>query len=150
MTPSSIRKYKNADKSLTRTGRKQANVSVRMAWIFFGALPCREKKNLMTARFSMSLKSRASLTCFRARFPVELRTYQHPGYNENKQVTSLHNINWLVFNRLSKIVGRCVVGCEHCSHPTTQRPTTATNHIQQNQNNTPTAVTGPLISWRWA
>ena len=27
-----------------------------------------------------------------------------------------------------------------------QRPTTATNHIQQNQNNTPNAVTGPLIS----
>ena len=33
-----------------------------------------------------------------------------------------------------------------CSHPTTQRPTTATNHIQQNQNNTPNAVTGPLFS----
>jgi len=25
-------------------------------------------------------------------------------------------------------------------------PTTATNHIQQNQNNTPNAVTGPLLS----
>jgi hypothetical protein len=33
-----------------------------------------------------------------------------------------------------------------CSHPTTQRPTTATNHIQQNQSNTPNAVTGPLFS----
>ena len=44
------------------------------------------------------------------------------------------------------VVGRCVVGCEHRSNPTTQRPTTATNHIQQNQNNTPNAVTGPLIS----
>ena len=37
-----------------------------------------------------------------------------------------------------------------CSHPARQRPTTATNHIQQNQNNTPNAVTGPLFSWRWA
>ena len=37
-----------------------------------------------------------------------------------------------------------------CSHPTRQRPKTATNHIQQNQNNTPNAVTGPLFSWRWA
>ena len=36
------------------------NVSIRMAWISFGALPCREKKNLMTARVSMLLKSRAS------------------------------------------------------------------------------------------
>ena len=33
-----------------------------------------------------------------------------------------------------------------CSHPARQRPTTVTNHIQQNQNNTPNAVTGPLIS----
>ena len=33
-----------------------------------------------------------------------------------------------------------------CSHPARQRPTTATNHIQQNQNNTPNAVTGRLFS----
>ena len=36
--------YAGADKSLDRTGRKQANVSVRMVWISFGALPCRRKK----------------------------------------------------------------------------------------------------------
>ena len=39
-------------------GACSPNVSVRMAWISFGALPC--KKNLMTARVSMLLKSRAS------------------------------------------------------------------------------------------
>jgi hypothetical protein len=33
-----------------------------------------------------------------------------------------------------------------CSHPARQRPTTATNHTQQNQSNTPNAVTGSLIS----
>ena len=59
--------YRGAVKSLARPARKQANVSVRMAWISFGALPCR-KRNLMTARFSMLLRSRASLTCFRACF----------------------------------------------------------------------------------
>jgi len=48
-------------------------------------------------------------------------------------------------NKMQQL-GRCVVGCEHCSHPTTQRPATATNHIQQNQNNIPNAVTGPLFS----
>ena len=58
--------YRGADKSLARPGRKQANVSVRMAWISFGALP-RRKKNL-TTRVSMLLKSRPSLTCFRACF----------------------------------------------------------------------------------
>jgi len=35
---------RSADKSLARPGRKKANVSVRMAWIFFGALPWRKKK----------------------------------------------------------------------------------------------------------
>ena len=54
-----------ADKSLARPGRKQANVSVRMASISFGPLPCR-KRNLMTAQFSILLKSHTSLTCFRA------------------------------------------------------------------------------------
>ena len=36
--------YRGADKSLARPGRKQANISVRIAWISFGALPCRKKK----------------------------------------------------------------------------------------------------------
>ena len=36
-------RYKGADKSLARPGRKQANVSVRVAWISFGTLPCRKK-----------------------------------------------------------------------------------------------------------
>jgi len=33
--------YRGADKSLARPGRKQTNVSVRMALMSFGALPCR-------------------------------------------------------------------------------------------------------------
>jgi len=47
-------------------GACSPEVSFRKAWIFFGALPCRKerKKNLMTARVSMLLKSRASLACF--------------------------------------------------------------------------------------
>jgi len=40
-------------------GACSQNVYVRMAWISFGAFPCR-KKNLMTARVSMLLKSSAS------------------------------------------------------------------------------------------
>ena len=47
--------YGGADKSLSRPGRKQANVSVRMAWISFGALPCR-KRNLLTTRILILLK----------------------------------------------------------------------------------------------
>jgi len=66
---------------------------------------------------------------------------------ENKgPVTAFGVLFWFYWMWLVAVVGCCVVGCEHCSHPTTQRPTTATNHIQQNQNNTPNAVTGPLFS----
>ena len=71
--------YRGADKSLARPGRKQANVSVRMARISFGALPCR-KRNL-TARVSMLLKSRASLTCFLACFlPGQAKDLSAPRY----------------------------------------------------------------------
>ena len=66
--PYLFRQLQGADKSLARPGSKQANVSVRMVWISFGALLCRKRKNFMTARASMLLKSRASLTCFRACF----------------------------------------------------------------------------------
>jgi len=66
--PIAVDKYRGTDKSLVRPGRKQANVFVRMAWISSGVLPCRKKNILMTARVSMLLKSRASLTCYRASF----------------------------------------------------------------------------------
>jgi hypothetical protein len=66
---------------------------------------------------------------------------------ENKgPVTAFDVLFWFCWMWLVAVVGRCLVGCEQCSHPTIQRPTTATNHIQQNQNNTPNAVTGPLFS----
>ena len=52
---------------------------------------------------------------------------------------------WFIVLVLLDVVGSGC-GALQCSHPTTQRPTTATNHIQQNQNNTPNAVTGPLFS----
>jgi len=72
--------YRGADKSLARPGRKQANVSDRMTCISFGALPCR-KNNLMTARVSMLLKSRTSLTCFRACFlPGQANDLSAPQY----------------------------------------------------------------------
>jgi len=68
--------------SLARPGRKQANVSVRIAWISFGALPCRKKKTWWQL---------ASRCCWnRARpwhaselfsFLVGLRTYQHPVFS---------------------------------------------------------------------
>jgi len=81
--------YGGADKPLARPRRKQANDSVSMAWISFGALPCR-KTYLMTARVYMLLKSRASLKCFRASsFLVGLRTYQHPGMRAERSLAAV-------------------------------------------------------------
>ena len=69
-------------------------------------------------------------TCFR-------HHYAH--LQENKgPVTVFGVLLWFCWMWLVAVV--------ECSHPTRQRPTTATNHIQQNQNNTPNAVTGPLFS----
>jgi hypothetical protein len=65
---------------------------------------------------------------------------------ENKEpVTAFGVLFCFCWMWLVAVVGRCVVGHEQCSHPTTQRPTTATNHIQQNQRSTPNAVTGSLF-----
>jgi hypothetical protein len=76
----SYQQYSGADKSLVRPGRKQASVSVRMACISFGALPC-SKRNSMPARVSMLLNSRASLTYFRVCFlPVRARDLSVPQY----------------------------------------------------------------------
>jgi len=69
-------------------------------------------------------------------------------------VTACGVLRWFCW-MLVAVVGRCIVACKHCecycstsqcSHPTTQRPTTATNHIKQNQRSTPHAVTQVLCS----
>ena len=55
-------------------------------WREFPSAPCLAgKKNLMTARFSMLLKSRASLTWFVVSFLVGLRTYQHPDNTQSAE-----------------------------------------------------------------
>jgi hypothetical protein len=55
---------------------------------------------------------------------------------ENKgPVTAFGALFWFCWMWFVAVVGHCIVGCEHCSH-----------HIQQNQNNTPNAVTRPLFS----
>ena len=72
--------YRGADKSLARPGRKQANVSVRMAWISFGALPCRkEKKTWQLASRCCCNSARPWHASEFVSFLVALRTYQHPG-----------------------------------------------------------------------
>jgi len=78
------------------------------------------------------------LTCF---------GHHYAHLQENKgPVTAFGVLFWFCWMWLVVVVGCCFVGCEQHSHPTAQRPTTTTNHIQQNQNNTPNAVTGLLFS----
>ena len=75
-----LKMYRGADEFLARPRRKQASACVRMAWISFGPLPCRKKKNLIPACASILLKSRASLTSFQACFlPGRAKDLSAPG-----------------------------------------------------------------------
>jgi len=72
---------RGADKSLARPGRKQSNVSVRIAWISFGALPCRKKKETwwqLAPRCCWN-RERPWHASELVSFLVGLRIYQHPG-----------------------------------------------------------------------
>ena len=95
----------------------------------------RERKNQQDATIICLLSTYIS-TCF---------GHHYAHLQENKdRVTAYGVLRWFCWMWLVAVVERCVVGCEQCSHPTTQRPTTATNHIQQNQSSTPNAVTHGL------
>ena len=60
-------KHRGVDKSLARPGRNK--LVFLSEWREFPSAPCLAgKKKFLTARVSMLLKSRASLTCFRACF----------------------------------------------------------------------------------
>ena len=110
----------------------------------------RERKTQQDATIRCLLSTSIS-TCF---------GHHYVHLQENKdRVTAFGLLLWFCWMWLVTAVGRCLVGCEHCegfeqkpslcSHPTTQRPTTVTNHIQQNQSSKPNAVTRSLFSWRW-
>jgi len=70
--------YRGADKFLALPGRKQAIVSVRMAWISFGSLPCRKKKTWwqLASRCCWN-RARPQHASELVSFLVGLRTYQH-------------------------------------------------------------------------
>ena len=73
--------YRGADKSLVRAGRKQANVFVRMAWISFGALPCRGKWKLDGSSRLDVVEIAGVHDMLPSLFHSlsRLRTFQHPG-----------------------------------------------------------------------
>ena len=92
--PSPRAQYRGAGKSLARPGRKQANVSVRTAWISFGAkllflserhefpsVPClaEKKKTLQLATLCCWNRARSWHSSELVSFLVRLRTYQHHG-----------------------------------------------------------------------
>jgi len=65
-------------------------------WREFPSAPCLagKKKNFMTARFSMLLKSRASLTCFRACFlPGRAKDLSAPRVSCDMLVNADRHIN---------------------------------------------------------
>ena len=73
-----------AGKSLARTGRKQANVSVRMAWNFLRRLALQEKNLDYSSRLDVVENcARPWHTSEVVSFLVGLRTYQHLGTKNN-------------------------------------------------------------------
>ena len=74
-------KYRSADKFLAQPGRKQANVSLRMAWISFGSLPCKGQ----LASWCCWNRARSWHASKLVSFLVGLRTYQHPGSQISNQ-----------------------------------------------------------------
>ena len=78
------------DKSLARPGRRQANVSVRMAWISFGASPCRKKKTWwqLASRCCWN-RGRTWHASELVYFVTGLRTYQAPSTELHLLPTSL-------------------------------------------------------------
>jgi len=80
--------YRGADKSLTRPGRKQANVSVRMAWISFSALPCMGGTSQFASRCCWN-RARPWHASEVISFLIGLRTYQHPGNKSQRDALFL-------------------------------------------------------------
>jgi len=79
-----------------------------MAWISFGALPCKGGKKLMTARVLMLLKSSASLTYLRACFfPGRAKDLTAAGYIGiiwTTQTTCVCEMGFWNFQKFSKIL----------------------------------------------
>ena len=92
--------YRGTDKSLARPGRKQANVSVKMAWISFGALPWGGGTWWQLASRCCWNSARPWNASELVSFPCGLRTYQHPGTSylaNNKaeiKLTKVVNSDW--------------------------------------------------------
>jgi len=78
-----------ADKSLTRPGRKQTNVSIRMTWISFDALPCRKKLDDSSQTRCCWNRARPWHASELVSFLVGLRTYQHPGMGQSFFLSSV-------------------------------------------------------------
>ena len=77
----------------------------------------KREKNQQDATIRCLLSTSVS-TCF---------GHHYAHLQENKgPVTAFGGLFWFCWMWLVAVVGRCVVGCEQCSRPTTQRPTTAT------------------------
>jgi len=116
---------------------KTTKNSFRFPWPCIVSKVWRERKSQQDATIRCLLSTSLS-TCF---------GHHYAHLQENKdRVTAYSVLLWFCWMWLVAVVGRCVVACEQCSHPTTQRPTTATNHIQENQRSTTYVVTHGLWS----
>jgi len=91
--------YRDADKSLARPEKKQANVSVRMAWISFSTLRCREKKPDDSLRLDVVEIACPCHASELVSFLVGLRTYQHPSNGLYLLMSCVQTVDaWLIWH----------------------------------------------------
>ena len=101
--------YRGADKSLARPGRIQANVSVRIAWISFGALPYRGKKKLDdSARLDVEIARVPDMLPSLFFLPGRAKDLSAPRLIINVSCNEFWSLQWLYYHDL-QLNPRCTV-----------------------------------------
>ena len=109
--------YKTANTRLRQNGRNNAIIyrtCFRFLWPCIVSKVWRERK-----------PTRCNSQMFIINFCLNMfRTSLCPSSGEQRPcVTACGVLRWFCWMWLVAVVGRCVVGCEHCSHPTTHAVT---------------------------
>ena len=100
--------------------------SFRFLWLCIVSKVWRERKNQQDVAIRCLLSTSVS-TCF---------GHHYAHLQENKDCVNAYGVlRWFCRMWLVAVVGRSIVGCKHCSHPTTQRPTWCPKHVETEVDN---------------
>jgi len=95
--------YGSAGNPIARPGTKKTNVSVRMAWISFGAMQEKKKAWWQLASRCCWNRARPWHACELVSFLVGLRSYQHPGVRIRTRTRYTHCLHGLATGLLNTL-----------------------------------------------